>query len=213
MNTNGIAKQYSGLKPAERFALVMAASNRGDDTELARLANSGERVRFSLPDHAPYFLAFTEMADYYLHVLLDHAGNYFDMLHVRDDAEVTDIIDNLNNDAGRLKKPRTRATWPRLHDLVLATGFILKNAMAAWDDFCKRLDVSPFAYWERFPTLERLQRALALADEAAFTEEGFLRFLNDIRPEGEPPLLRAESANEIADALVEAFNVRVQWWS
>jgi hypothetical protein len=61
MNTNGIAKHYAQLTPEERFRLIMAASDRGDEAETERLTNAAKPVAFSKPDHAPYAHAFEDV--------------------------------------------------------------------------------------------------------------------------------------------------------
>jgi hypothetical protein len=66
---------------------------------------------------------------------------------------------------------------------------------------------------EGLPGLDRLRRALAVAESAAFAPEGFLRWANAARPKGSPEVteipLRVE---ELADALEELFRERVKWW-
>jgi hypothetical protein len=77
------------------------------------------------------------------------------------------------------------------------------------------MTLSPFAVWEGLPGLERLQRALALAEEAAFVPEGFLRWLNDRRPTGEPERTEVPSwltVEGVADATAKMFQGRVAWW-
>ena len=44
MNTNGIAKHYAQFTPEERFRLINAASDRGDEVERERLKDTGKRM-------------------------------------------------------------------------------------------------------------------------------------------------------------------------
>jgi hypothetical protein len=48
-----------------------------------------------------------------------------------------------------------------------------------------------FLLWEGLPGFDRLQRILAVAEEAAFVPEGMVRWLNSIRPEGAPRSFRS----------------------
>ena len=61
--------------------------------------------------------------------------------------------------------------------------------------------------------LDRLLSTLQLAEKTAFGNEGFLRWLNAIRPAGEPE--RAEvplTVEGMAAAAEELFRQSVQWW-
>jgi hypothetical protein len=67
--------------------------------------------------------------------------------------------------------------------------------------------------WEHFAGYDRLQRALALTERAAFTEKGYLRWLGDIRPVGEPEVTEMPLTVEVFAAATEAaFRQRVRWW-
>ena len=75
------------------------------------------------------------------------------------------------------------------------------------------MTVPPFALWENLPGFDRLQRALKLAERAAFAPEGFLRWLNDIRPAGEAKRTEVPLTVEgMAAATEELFRQRVDWW-
>jgi hypothetical protein len=65
----------------------------------------------------------------------------------------------------------------------------------------------------RLLRFDRLLHALELAEKAAFAPEGFLRWLNAVRPAGaathaEVPL----TVVGVAAATAEAFRQRVEWW-
>jgi hypothetical protein len=80
--------------------------------------------------------------------------------------------------------------------------------------FCQWMTVPPFVLWEVLPGFERLRRALKLSERVAFTVEGFLRWLNRIRPTCEPEREKVPLTAEgvAAAAMEEAFRERVQWW-
>jgi hypothetical protein len=97
--------------------------------------------------------------------------------------------------------------------LALAAGFVLRTRAAGWRLFCERLSIPPFLLWEMLPGCDRLQRALRLADQAAFVPEVFLRWLNRIRPEGAPELAELPlTAEAVADGHAKLFRSRVEWW-
>ncbi len=90
---------------------------------------------------------------------------------------------------------------------------MLRTRANGWKLFCERLSVPPFLHWEILPGFDRLQRALAFTEKAAFVPEGFLRWLNRVRPKGQPELTAVPLTVEgVADAIAEAFRQSVQWW-
>jgi len=100
----------------------------------------------------------------------------------------------------------------RYLDLALAFGYVLRAKAEGWKLFCERLNISPFLLWETLPGFDRLQRALALAERIAFVPEGFLRWLNRIRPKGAPELTEVRlTAEAMADANEASFRERIRW--
>ncbi len=115
-------------------------------------------------------------------------------------------------DAG---KPPTER---RMLDTAFAAGFMLKTKAAGWTVFCNRLNVPPLLLWSVLPGYERLQRALALADHAAFDADEFQLWWEGVcrrmDPGGSKPALlrRRYTAEAEADATEAAFRERVKWW-
>jgi hypothetical protein len=232
MNANALAKNYGILTPEERFRLILAAAGRGDEAEQDRLANAGGRVTRIMQDHAPHAIAFNDLGLHTFIELLEEAARYREALVLAGgpgggDGEDEDCGTAEGEEGGGAEEgPGAKAdaepaedddggrpAWVRALDLALAAGFVLRVKAEGWKLFCKRLNVPPFVLWECFPGFDRLQRSLALAEKAAFVPEGFLRWLNRIRPAGEPA--RAEvpfTPRGIADATEEAFRDRVKWW-
>jgi hypothetical protein len=221
MNTNGLAKHYVKLTAVERFALVLSAGARGDEAEQDRLVGAGERIVLSMADYAPFARAFEEVALLVFVELLDGAAAYLDAFHRSDDAEIG-AKPARKRTAGKHAPGRartreddrlTKPVWQRLLDVALPYGFLLKTKAAGWELFCGRLNVPAFALWNALPGFDRVQRALKLAREAAFTREGMVAWLDSIRPKGTPemtaPLVSAESSADELDAL---FRRRVEWW-
>ena len=97
--------------------------------------------------------------------------------------------------------------------MALASGYVLRAKADGWKLFCEKLNILPFLYWENLPGFDRLQRAMALAEKAAFVPEGFLKWLNRIRPRGKPKLTEVPlTAEAVAKANEDIFRQRVQWW-
>jgi hypothetical protein len=74
-------------------------------------------------------------------------------------------------------------------------------------------ECSALAAWKGLPGFDRLQRALALAEQAAFLPAGMVRWLNDVGPGGTPALTEVPMTVEgIAEATAKMFQDRVDWW-
>jgi hypothetical protein len=235
MNANAVARHYAHLTPKERFRLILAARARGDQAEQDRLMSTGQRIHLSLVDHAPYAQAFDELALLIFIELLEETARYNEAfaradevhdLFGEDQEEDGDEVDEEEGDTAEEEESDAKADaesveddagerpiGQRYLDLALAAGFVLRTKAAGWELFCERMTLPPFAVWEGLPGFDRLQRALQMAEKSAFAPEGFLRWLNAIRPAGEPE--RSEvplTAEGMAAAAGELFRQRVHWW-
>jgi hypothetical protein len=225
MNANAAIKNYHQLTAEERFKLILAASERGDEVERDRLGRAGGKITFSMPDHSPYALALNELSLLAFIELLDDAGRYFDSFTLSDeyDSSSADDAGNEADEDDQAEEADTKSTtddggerppWLRALDLAFGAGYVLRAKADGWKLFCERLNVPPFLLWKDLPGFDRLRRALDLAEEAAFAPEGFLRWMNDIRPAGAAELTEVYlTASAVADATTEAFRKRVHWWS
>jgi hypothetical protein len=212
MSMNPLARHYDRLRPEERFRLILAAGARGDEAEQDRLVNAAPTKTFSTTDHAPFARAFDELATLVFIELVEEAARYHDFLaHAGEAEEERDATAGAKPEDGDRRK---RPLWQRTRDLARAAGFVLRTKAEGWKRFCERLSVPPFAVCRLYPGLDRLQSALALADEGAFAPEGMVRWLNGIRPTGKPKVTEADvmTAEGIADSLEAAFRQGVQWW-
>lgn len=218
MNANTLTKSYEHLTAEERFRLILAASGRGDEGERERLGAVSPRITLSMPDHAPYGHAFSELAHLFYIELLEETARYNDAWERADDDSAVDGLDapDADNGTDAAAGPgdaRKRPTWQRALDLALAAGFMLKTKADGWKLFCERLNVPPFLLWKGYPGFDRLQDALDLAQQAAFTAEGFRLWWNRLRQKGEPEATAVGLTPEaIADETRRTFQVRVQWW-
>jgi hypothetical protein len=230
MNANAVAKHYGSLTPEERFRLIVAASARGDHAEQDRLVNAGRRITLSMPDHSPYAHAFEELALLTFMELLEEAARYLEAFYRAENAfdifggdDAEEQEGGEENEDDEAEEPLTpepsekdagqRPAWQRSLELAYAAGFVLRTKADGWKLFCERMNVPPFLLWEGLPGFDRLRRALALAEKAAFASEGMLRWLNDIRPAGEPE--QTELSLDVAGVAAEAegiFRGRVGWW-
>jgi len=223
MNPNAAAKYYHCLTPEERFRLLLAASARGDAAERARLISAGQTIRLVMADHAPYAAAFHEVALALFTDLVEEAAVYqdasrrVDAVAFEEAAEAGQQPDAASSGIAPADSvARSKSMWLRCLDLALAAGYVLRAKVDGWKLFCTRLTMPPFAQWEGWPGLERLKRALVLAEGsdalpgAAFEAEGMLRFLNGIRPQREPELAQVQlTARAIADELEGIYRTTV----
>jgi hypothetical protein len=223
VNANTLAKNYGSLTPDERFRLILAASGRGDHAERDRLADAGGRMTLSVADISPHCRAFAELAMLTYIELLEEAARYHDALDLAND-ELDDLGDEDGEDdggEGEEEEPEAAEQDPgkgsvaeRTFNLALAAGFVLKTKVEGWSLFCEQMNVPPFLVWEGLPGLDRLRHAMGVAEKAAFVSEGFLRWLNHIRPAGKPELAEVPlSAEAEADAAVRMFRARVELWN
>jgi hypothetical protein len=227
MNTNPVARHYGSLTPEERFRLIVAAAARGDQAERERLTNAGQRITLSMPDHAPHGHAFNELALLVFIELLEEAARYLEALDRADDAEEAFGEEDEGEGSPPEDEPDVtadsepaedyagdRPAWQRSLDLALAFGFTLRTKADAWKLFCERMSVPPFVGWEYLPGFDRLQRALKVAEQAAFVPEGMVRWLNAIRPDGAPEATVEGliSAQGHADGLERLFRECVARW-
>lgn len=224
MKAPPLAKNYGCLSPEERFRLILAAHGRGDEAERDRLVRAGDRIHLSMQDHAPHADAFNELAMLMFIELLEEAALYhdaFERCH-QEEPEGSEEAEGKRDPDGEADANAGEdhaatnpdcSTWDRYFDLFLASGYELRAELEGWKLFCEKLNIPPFLLWEVLPGFDRLQRALALAEKAAFTPEGFLRWLNRIRPAGQPELTTVPlTAEAVAKAAEEAFRKRVEWW-
>jgi len=194
MKANPVARNYGSLTPEERFRLILAANGHGDEAERERLVNAGGRITLSMFDHAPLVHAFDEIALLVFVELLAEASSYLESFHRVEDASAWDDAVEANDDdavdeelaesaaeedepdsnenagvaRGQKKREKRRTGRQRRLNLTLAAGFVLKVKADGWKLFCERLSVPPFAAWKGLPGFDRLERALALAEQAAF---------------------------------------------
>lgn len=218
-------KQYKHLSPEERFRLILAASGRGDTGERERLVQAGERISLSMADHAPWSQAFSEICLLHYIELLDEAGRYMEMFARSDQDEEDDVdvdqterwadttVEELTVEMNEDDREPVGGFNEQFLRIALASGFVLRTKTEGWQLFCERLHLPPFLLWETLPGYQRFRAALKLAQHAAFTEEGFLKWMNESRPAGEPEITRSPIlAAGVADASEHVYRERSHYW-
>jgi hypothetical protein len=213
MNTNGLAKHYATLKPEERFRLIVAANERGDEAESQRLTRTAKRCTFSNMDYSPFAHALHDLAILTFLELLDEAARHDDVREQWADAEMSDSTGGKHR---RNRSPRKE----RLFELFLVQGFILRTKAAGWNLFCNRIGIEPQRLWQYLPGFERLKRTLlglqGTPDRPApaYTPAGMVNWLNRVRPDHEPEVTEANilSPETIARQTDAAFHERARWW-
>jgi hypothetical protein len=189
MNTNGLAKHYATLTPAERLSLILAAAKRGDDQEGNRLATSAPSVAYRGPHHFALATAFRELCGWHHTKVLDLAA-----LYLFGCAE-----------AQLLKGEKAQ----QLLDFSLWFGYKLKVNLAGWRQFCEGQNLDPDPYLAQLPGKEVLGMAAELAEEHAFTAEAALAFMLRQNMKADAAL----TAEDVAADLCEALRIRVAWWA
>jgi hypothetical protein len=227
MNASALTKQYTALTSKERFRLIAAANARGDQAEAERLVNAGQHITLRMYDHAPFSLAFDDLARLMFLDLAEFAASYLDAFRLAQDAgdELEDNAaaaaeqgrgaeaGNTTDVAAEGPIPQQRA-WERLVDQTLALGFLLKTQAEGWKRFCERLSIPPFASWNALPGFDRLQGALELTERVAFVRQGMLRWLRENQPAGRPAVPEAGliSPELWASAIEASYRQLVACW-
>jgi hypothetical protein len=221
MNTKLPPAVYDQLRPEERFRLILAAGGRRDEAERDRLVRAGQRLVLSFPDHAPWSHAFQEVALLTMLELLDAAAWYLEMLAqsqivaTKGDDEMTDEELMADDEDGDVKAVDARdlRRHRRFIELSLSAGYVLKTRAEGWALFCQRLGVPPLLLWTELPGFDILQGALTLAEKAAFTAEGFLKWLKRTRRPEMPKMTEVPLTIEgLARAKDEMYRARAAWW-
>lgn len=226
MKSTGLAKHYDKLTPGERFRLIMAAGSRGDETEGDRLMNTGQCIHLSFPDHAPYAHALQELLLLTYIELLEDAA-LFQECNALTDSQLRDSIEATSAPKRTKKRTKDREpvgevvdypAWHRTGRTAYGVGFLFKVKVQGWKLFCTRQNVAPLALWEqmRLPGLDRLKRAMALAvgGNSFPSAAEMVRWMNEVRPAGDPERTEADilTAKSYAAGLDTAFRNRVRWW-
>jgi hypothetical protein len=187
MNANGMAKHYDKLTGEERFRLIVAAEDRGDEAEIDRLVNAAARIHYSFPDCAPFFETANVLAMVTFAELTEEAAKCADAWEHWSDRGLEvdeELFEEVSEPSG-----------DRLLDLYKAECYLLATKATAWKLFCERHGIPPYRVWQMLSGFERLDRELKLAEGRAFTLTGMLQWMNRIRAERKPGEPETTEAN------------------
>jgi hypothetical protein len=219
VNTKTLANHYSQLSAEERFRLIVAARDRGDEAEQQRLSNASKRITFSNVDYSPFAQALQELAILIFLELVEESAMYRNAFERWNDADTTGSIASKKGNPATANE-ESQSSKDRSFGVFLTQGYMLRTKAAGWMLFCDRMGISPFGLWQYLPGFERLQRELNIVEGtpdrpgSAYTPTGVVRWLNTVRPLGDPEVTESKimTAERCANSLDVTFRERVEWW-
>jgi hypothetical protein len=197
MKSDGLAKHYSRLTPAERLSLIMAASKRDDEEECQRLATSAPSVTYRAPHYFALASAFRELCESHRMKLLELAAMY---LYGSASAQAV-------AQAG-VASAAERGQAQRLLDVSRWFGYMLKVNLAGWRQFCAGQHLDPDPFMASLPGKEVLGMAAELAEQDAFTAEEALAYMRRQNMKA----TAATTAEDVAAGLRKDLDGRAAWW-
>jgi hypothetical protein len=158
MNTDALAKLYDRLTPRERLSLIMAANARGDETEENRLARSAPRTTFSVPD-------FYGLAEGVQNITL------FIMIDLLDTAVRFWLAGGKWSESVAFKGKRSDASQRELNVSAGLAGYLIKEKLAGWRQFCAEFKADPELLMSFLPGYETVKHTEEAVEMIAFTRE------------------------------------------
>jgi hypothetical protein len=196
-HTNGICKLYDRLRPAERVALILAASARGDEQERERLVSTGARVTYRLQDHFGRVEALSKISKLYLLQQLDlsvHLSHGVGILEAADYAPPGD---------------RRQATARRRAERAVAlVAYRIVTRASAWRLFCAGASLDTAMLLTILPGHDTAADSEALARDLTCTRDEALAFLAESGKDD----ARLETAEEIAEGWRQALEEESRPW-
>jgi hypothetical protein len=188
VTTNTLAKKYAYLSADERFSLLLAANERGDRVEEARLAQSAGRASFRVSDLFGRSLAYVIVSMIHHAELLNLTALFFKTTALADSA------------TGKVEK--------KLTDAARMFGYLMNIHADAWLEFCKRENLAPSIGTEGLPGEELLQKALEESRLMGFSETEALEYAR----RADVSIDQLKTMTNIADELQETYKVWVGKW-
>jgi len=195
MNTNGLARHYATLTPRERLPLLVAALNRRDETEAARLARSAPAAFYKIADYFP----------------LGEALRLLGLFHVIEQLERAVVFQQASAnwvqpaDAADPEEEASRQRWWRL---LRFAAYRLTVEAAARKQVFGEFQIDPDSYLADLPGYETLKHAEVAAETIACTPEEALAFARAYGAE-DVAVLTVEGA---AQAMRDFLDQRVASW-
>jgi hypothetical protein len=158
MNTNKVAKAYDRLQPAERWPLIVAASQRKDYVECERLVDSAPRCHYRLRDYYGLAEGFQLVAQGHV-------------------AKMLELIVLYHETSGRLpdmptrpRTPKERSQWRFFLDMVQVLVYLIVANDDGWKQFCSASNIDGDQFLRTFPgggTVARTTAVLRLLKPCA----------------------------------------------
>jgi hypothetical protein len=188
VTTNTIAKKYPFLSADERFSLLLAASARGDEVEVNRLAQSATPEMFKVSDLFGRSQAFVVVSMIHRLELLNLAAFFF---------KTTSIADSATGESAS-----------RCHDSARLFGYLMNIHAEAWLEFCQREQLASSIGTDGLPGEELLQKALEESRLLGFSQQA----AQDYAKRPEVSISQIKTMMDVADDLQETYKLWVAKW-
>jgi hypothetical protein len=188
MNTNGVARHYDKLTAWERVPLMLAALNRGDETEAERLALSAPTHAARVPHYHGLWLGLSLLS----------------AVHQMQKLEQLCVIVAAAGlmAAGKLPEGEGRRQWQLAAQLFVAEA-------DAWKLLCADLQIDPDAVLRHLPGYSVAQLTAEAARLDAFTPEEAAAWM---REKGHDPSMLLTTESELT-SMRAVLQSRMQWWA
>jgi hypothetical protein len=199
MNTDGLKKLYDRLLPEERNALILAATVRGDATEVDRLVRTAPRVAYSVPHHYPQLEAFQSVALVHLAQMLQGSSAYWQA--------VAHSIDGAGFTGKKMQK--------RLDEVVRVRAYLLVTYLRGWEEFCEGLKIPADILRAFLPEWASMEKTLVSARAMAFNVAQVVRWLamserSKDRESSTPP--DVVTVGDVVEGLRKAMKMQAETW-
>lgn len=175
---------YDRLTPKERYALMVAAKARGDDSELIRLRRATKHTTLRVSDCYPVAHALTHVATAYIARQLDLLAQFFHLMGLGVECRLMDLPTG--------DSPNTES--------CLANQFVA-NA-DAWKQFCAGIGFDPDALLSGRIGIETVQRLDPVIRFSVCSHDEAVARRRAKNPDAAP----ITTAAELADGMREAFD-------
>lgn len=188
MTTNTLAKKYPLLSGDERFSLLLAASARGDEVEVSRLAESADRASYRVSNLFGRSLAYAIVGMIHRMEFLQLTAFFF---------KTTAIAES---ETGKIE-------W-KLTDAVRMFGYLVNIHADAWMEFCSRENLAPSIGTDGLPGEELLQKALEECRLMGFSEQEAQEYAK----RSGRSINHLKTMTDVADELQEIYKSWIAKW-
>ena len=173
MNINVITKHYDKLTINERFALMQAATYRGDDADRAALTRTAPRKRWEMPNTTGLVDAFDTAAAWHVMGLLAMQSDYYFLLSLNNSDNLIRLVSKKYKQPLDFDEVMTKL----IHDILVTCE--------AWRRVCSDYGVDPARILEGLPGSEPLaifEATIQIAAQIRPVDISDLdTYINDIR--------------------------------